>query len=65
MNLPLLEYEMKRKGVTKRELCELLGINPATFWRKCTGYSDFTLREIRQIVAKLQIENPCPIFFDD
>ena len=65
MNAPLLEYEMKRKGVTKRELSELLGITPATFWRKCNGHSQFTLNEMQAIVRKLKLEDPSSVFFKD
>lgn len=63
MNKALLEYEMKRKGVTAYKLSEVLGIDRSTFSKKCNGQSEFKQSEIQKIIEFLGIENPTPIFF--
>lgn len=44
----LLEYEMKTKGVTQKQLADFLGINKSTLIRKLSGESDFTRSEIQK-----------------
>ncbi len=63
MNEALLEYEMKRKGVSALELSEHLGIDRSTFWKKCNGRSEFKQSEIQSIIKYLDISDPTPIFF--
>ena len=63
MNVALLEYEMKKKGVSAQILCEKIGISRSAFYRKCKGISDFSLAEIKQIVAFLELGSPMDIFF--
>ena len=65
MNAALLEYEIKRKGMTITEMCEFLGIDRSTFWKKCNGKSEFRQSEIQQIIKRLDISDPTPIFFAD
>lgn len=64
MNKALLEYEMKRKGVTALELSAFLGIDRSTFSKKCNGRSEFKQREIQKIIERLNLDDPTPIFFD-
>ncbi len=65
MNAALLEYELKRRGMKKEELCEALGMSRSAFYRKMNGISEFTLSEIQNIVNTLDLESPVPIFFSD
>ena len=63
MDKARLEYEMKKQGITTAKLCEKLGMAPSTFYRKCTGKSEFTLSEIKKIGETLKLESLTPIFF--
>ena len=63
MNVALLEYEMKKKGVSAQILCDKIGISRSAFYRKCKGMSDFSLTEIKQILAVLELGSPMDIFF--
>lgn len=64
MNKALLEYEMKRRGITANKMSEVLGIDRSTFSKKCNGQSEFKQSEIQRIIEYLNIDNPTPIFFD-
>ena len=61
--MALLFYEMKRKNVTIKMMCEKLGMSRSAFYRKCRGISEFTLSEIQTIVDYLELDSPNPIFF--
>lgn len=63
MNKALLEYEMKKHNLTADEMCKKMNISRSAFYRKCNGISEFTLGEIKQIVAILCLESPMEIFF--
>lgn len=63
MDKALLEYEMKKKGVSIGKMCEIIGISRSAFHRKCNGTSEFTQSEIQTIVDYLQLESPMGIFF--
>lgn len=43
---------LARNDKTKEDVAVVLGINPATLYRKVNGQSDFTRKEI-QIIGKL------------
>lgn len=62
MNKALLEYEMKKRGVSNGEMCAMLGMSRSAFYRKCNGQSEFTQSEIQKIVDFLKLESPVPIF---
>lgn len=64
MDKALLEYEMKKKGVTIEKMCEVIGISRSAFYRKCNGTSEFTQSEIKTIVDFLNLESPMAIFFN-
>ena len=64
MDKALLEYEMKKKGVTIEKMCEVIGISRSAFYRKCNGTSEFTQSEIKTIVDFLKLESPMAIFFN-
>lgn len=63
MDKALLEYEMKKKGVSIEEMCSIIGISRSAFYRKCNGISEFTQSEIQAIVDHLKLESPVGIFF--
>ena len=65
MNKARLEYEMKIRGVSIADMCEMLGISRSAFYRKCNGISEFTQSEIQSIVNFLDLESPMGIFFDE
>lgn len=46
-----LEYEMKKKSVTKGELCQKLGISRSAFYRKTYGVSEFTQKEFNALLT--------------
>lgn len=58
-----LEYEMKRRNVSKGDLCKYLGISRSAFYRKTHGESEFTQREIQGIIDLLHLDSPMGIFF--
>lgn len=65
MNKARLEYEMKIRGVSIADMCEMLGISRSAFYRKCNGISEFTQSEIQSIVNFLDLDSPMGIFFDE
>ena len=64
MNKAKLEYEMNLRGVSRSDLCKVLGISRSAFYRKCNGISEFTQGEIQKIVDCLNLKTPVGIFFD-
>lgn len=65
MDKARLEYEMHKRGVNIKEMCESIGISRSAFYRKCNGKSEFTQSEIQRIVDHLNLETPVGIFFAD
>lgn len=63
MDKVLLEYEMKKRGVSVDELCKTIDMSRSAFYRKCNGLSEFTLGEIKSIITVLNIDSPVAIFF--
>lgn len=63
MDLARFEYEMKKRGVSKAEMCEQLNMSRSAFYRKCNGISEFTLGEVQKIVNILGLTTPVGIFF--
>ena len=63
MNKALLEYEMKKKNITIKMMCERLGISRSAFYRKCNSITEFTQSEIQGIIDYLDLESPSEIFF--
>ena len=59
----LLLYEMNKRNVTIKMMCERLGISRSAFYRKCNGITEFTQSEIQTIVDYLGLESPVGIFF--
>lgn len=48
-----LRGKMAEKRITNEKMASFLGIDPATFYRKLAGKSEFTRTEIQQIAAFL------------
>lgn len=67
MNVYLLEMKMKQANKTNEEVAKALNIDPATFYRKKKGESDFLRTEIQKIrnVLNLTSEDVDTIFFID
>ena len=63
MNKALLEYEMRKKGISIGEMCKILKISRSSFYRKCNGFSEFTQSEIQKIITCLDLTSPMAIFF--
>jgi len=64
MDKALLEYEMNKKNITIKMMCERLGMSRSAFYRKCNGITEFTQSEIQGIVDYLGLESPSGIFFN-
>ena len=60
-----LEYEMKRRGVTVKMMCDHLQMSRTAFYRKTHGISEFTLSEIKEIVNYLELDSPMGVFFSN
>lgn len=65
MDSVLLECEMKRKKISKCDMCSMLGISRTAFYRKCNGLSEFTQSEIQKIAHILELKDLTPIFFNE
>ena len=57
-----LKRLMLVKGVTGRELVEMVGMHEASFSRKLLGKRDWSWSEICKICKVLDIENPIGYF---
>ena len=67
MNIYSLEMKMKIKGKTNEDMARRIGVDPATFYRKKTGRSEFTRSELQAIRSELSLsqEELESIFFKD
>lgn len=67
VNVLLLELKMKQKHLTNEDIAKALNIDPATFYRKKRGYSDFSRTEMQKIrsILNLTSQEVDSIFFDD
>ena len=65
MNTNYLKYKMSQKGDSQKEICELLGISQNALINKFKGKNYFTMREVRLIVERydLNYEEIKEIFF--
>lgn len=63
MDKARLLYEMQKKNVSIREMCNRLEMSRSAFYRKCNGISEFTQGEIQKIVDILNLDSPMGIFF--
>ena len=65
MNTNYLKYIMLQHDDTQQEICKLLGISQNAFINKMRGKNYFTMREVRLIVERydLDYEEIKEIFF--
>lgn len=65
MNKHRLFCEMRVRNVSAEMLCNNIGISTTAFSRKCNGRSQFTLKEMKEIMnyLKLDFETFFEIFF--
>lgn len=59
-----LQAQMVLKGLTGREVSEMLGIDESTFSRKMNN-GNFTRSEIAKLIEILSLDDPMSIFFAD
>lgn len=66
-NRDKLRGKMAENRITSEKMASVLGINPATLYRKTVGESEFTRSEIQQIssLLHLSMEDVQNIFFAD
>lgn len=57
MNYALLEYEMKLKGKSKKDIQRKLGLSDSAIYRKMNGASQFTRDEIQIIIKTLKLKD--------
>ena len=64
-NAPEFNAVLARNNKTKEDAAYILGINPATLYRKMNGHSDFTRAEIQlfRFAFKLSATDIDNIFF--
>lgn len=67
MNTTLLEIEMIKKKVSKKELQNAIGISRSAFYRKMCGEVELSREEIEKIIKFLGLteEQVMSIFFDE
>lgn len=64
MNKQLLLNKMEALGISINEMIARLNMSRSAFYRKCNGKSEFTLEEMKKIMAILGEEDPREIFFN-
>lgn len=67
MNTSLLEIEMIKKKISKKDLQIAMGISRSAFYRKMTNDVEFSREEIKKIIKFLDLTDKqvMNIFFDD
>ena len=56
MNTSYLKYKMAQHGDTQKEICELLSISQNALINKLKGKNYFTMREVRLIVERYDLD---------
>lgn len=56
MNANYLKYKMSQHGDSQKEICELLNISQNAFINKLKGKNYFTMREVRLIVERYDLD---------
>lgn len=67
MNGRALLALLTERKITQKKLCEAIGIDYTTFYRKVNGQTDFTRDEISAIARELKLsdEQIIELFFKD
>ena len=63
VNKQLLLQKMEEKGISITDMYTRLNMSRSAFYRKCNGYSEFTLEEMKHIMSILGEDDPREIFF--
>lgn len=61
---PNLKAEMARRNITIEGLGNILGITPPAASKKCSGKTDFTLKEAVTIKEALGVDIPLDVLFE-
>ena len=56
MNVNYLKYKMSQRGDTQQELCKILNLSQNAFINKMRGKNYFTMREVRLIVERYDLD---------
>lgn len=64
MNTNKIKAKIVERGMTQREVAEIIGILANSFSRKINGKRDFLLSEAIKLCSVLNLENPREIFFE-
>ena len=62
-NYPVLESEIKRKGVKKKAMAQALGVDEVTIWHKTCGKRSFTVEQAILIQKTWFQEIPISVLF--
>lgn len=63
MNKQALINRMREQGLSITDMYKALNMSRSSFYRKCNGQSEFTLKEITRIMEILSVRDPNEIFF--
>lgn len=63
MNKQALFNRMREQGLSITDMYRALNMSRSSFYRKCNGQSEFTLKEITRIMEILSVRDPNEIFF--
>lgn len=63
MNKQALFNRMREQGLSITDMYRALNMSRSSFYRKCNGQSEFTLKEITRIMEILSVCDPNEIFF--
>lgn len=59
----LFQYEIRKRGLTVKDVARIIGIDVATLYRKMNGESDFYRHEIQKMCVEIGFDDPMKIFF--
>ena len=59
-----IEAQMVLNKMSKDDVSKMLGIHAATLYRKLSGKTEFTAKEIKTLSQELHIANISDVFFD-
>lgn len=62
-NYPVLESEIKRKGIKKKAMAQALGVGEVTLWYKTCGKRSFTVEQAIFIQKTWFPEMPIEVLF--
>ena len=62
-----MTYAINKRNISTKEFCDSIDMALSSFYRKCSGVTEFTLAEIKRIIKSLMLsdEEINTIFFAD